>query len=54
MAKSTIESIEGMDVVNIGDVPTDKLKDMVEYLNRTIEKAKKERGAILEELTRRV
>jgi len=53
MTKSTIEGIEGMDTVNIEDIPTDKLNNIVEHLNKIIEKAQKERWTILSELMRR-
>jgi len=51
--KSTIDGIEGMDTVNIEDIPTDKLNNIVEHLNKTIEKAQKERWTVLYELMRR-
>lgn len=53
MTTSTIEHIEGVDSVSIESIPTDKLKEMLDSINREIEKANKDRLTILSELMRR-
>ncbi len=50
---STIENIEGIDVVNTEDIPTSNLEKMLKGMNRDIEKLEKDRNMILSELERR-
>lgn len=53
MAMSTIESIEGMDTINIESIPTNNLKKMLDGINREIEKFQKDKQIILSELERK-
>lgn len=50
---STIENIEGIDVVNTEDIPTSNLEKMLKSMNKDIEKLEKDRKMILSELERR-
>lgn len=53
MTTSTIEHIEGVDSINIESIPTDKLKEMLDSVNKEIEKVNEDRRTILSELMRR-
>jgi hypothetical protein len=53
MTNSTIEYMSGIDSINIGNLPTDKLEEILNGLNRKIEKYQQEKYEILSELARR-
>jgi len=45
--------MSGIDSINIGNLPTDKLEEILNGLNRKIEKYQQEKYEILSELARR-
>lgn len=53
MAKSTIEYMNGIDSINIENIPTDKLEEMLDSINEKIEKYQQDRYEILSELAKR-
>lgn len=53
MTKSTIENMEGMNTVNIEDIPIDNLKNMLKGIDRDIEKLQQDRKIVISELVRR-
>lgn len=50
MTKSTIENI---DSINIEDIPTDNLKNMLKGIDREIEKLQQDRKIVISELENR-
>jgi len=50
MTKSTIENI---DTINVEEIATDKLEEILKGVNKEIEKLEKDRYIILSELARR-
>lgn len=50
MTKSTIEEI---DTINVESIPIDNLKEMLENINKDIEKLQKDKQIILSEIERR-
>lgn len=53
MTKSTIEGIEGMDSVNIENIPTHNLEEILEGINKEIEELQRDREIVSSELERR-
>lgn len=53
MANSTIEYMSGIDSVNIENIPIEKLEEILNGINRKIDKYIKDRYEILSELARR-
>ena len=53
MTTSTIENMEGIDSIDICKIPTGKLENMLDAIDKRIEKDKKDRYTILDELSRR-
>ncbi len=53
MMKSTVEKIEGTGTVNVEDIPSDKLRELLEGVNREIEKLEQDKRIMLAELERR-
>jgi hypothetical protein len=53
MANSTIEHMSSIDSISIENVPKGKLEEMLNGINRKIEKYQQDRYEILSELARR-
>lgn len=53
MTQSTIEYMRGIDSINIENIPTSKLEETPDAINRKIEKYMKERYEVLSELATR-
>lgn len=53
MIKSTIDSMEGMDTINVENIPSDNIRNILKGINREIEKLQQDRQMILSELERR-
>lgn len=53
MTKSTIEYMNGIDSINIENIPIDKLEEMLDSINEKIEKYQQDRYEILSELAKR-
>jgi hypothetical protein len=53
MTKSTIEHMSLIDSIDIENIPTKNLEELLEGINRKIENYQQDRYAILSELARR-
>jgi hypothetical protein len=53
MTTSTIEYMSGIDSISIENIPTDKLEEILDSINKKIEKCQQERYEVLSELATR-